>query len=378
MSVSIFESQNAADLASRLLARKDDAGLALIFFGAEFDYKALFAGLNGSALPFIGCMDTGRLCNDNYNLTETHATAMVLPRSMIEALEIFTYDMRPELGYTAIREASANLFRNALNKLNINEKDPDLSRVFAINLVFGLMSANPVLEGQNRVSLFFQTVGGSSGGKLDFKAAPVISSRGMGPLGATAVVRLARGYSYVTGLTSSFEKTEHKLKVTRLAGPRHILEFNGQPAAAEYARILGLSPGDLSPNTYATYTLGLDTGDGERLITSIQQGDNQGGLLTYNDVNADITFTVYRATSQLEPRKSRLSELSSQKVAAFLSFDCVLCYLARNQQQEIQTIASNYAAILPGVPKIGFGTFSENYCGANVNQTETFLAILED
>jgi hypothetical protein len=43
----------------------------------------------------------------------------------------------------------------------------------------------------------------------------------------------------------------------------------------------------------------------------------------------------------------------------------------------VGTIASMYEKILPGIPKIGFGTFSENICGANINQTETYLAILK-
>jgi hypothetical protein len=55
--------------------------------------------------------------------------------------------------------------------------------------------------------------------------------------------------------------------------------------------------------------------------------------------------------------------------------DCVLCYLARNNLKEVDAVAAVYEQAMPGVPKIGFGTFSENICGANINQTETYLAI---
>jgi hypothetical protein len=43
----------------------------------------------------------------------------------------------------------------------------------------------------------------------------------------------------------------------------------------------------------------------------------------------------------------------------------------------VERIASLYQEVFPSVPKIGFGTFSENFCGANVNQTETMIAFLK-
>jgi hypothetical protein len=355
--------------------QKENAGLILVYFGSDFDYVSLYHDLKKSRIPFMGCMDTGRLFNKHYYLDSTTVAAMVLHKDLFEKLEIATFDMRTSNPYQTIKEMARSQYESLFAKTGIDPANPDLERDLAINLLFGLQSANPVLEAQTETSLYFQTAGGSSGGKLDFKSAPVISSKGYGNLGVTAMIRLNKEFAFRSDLSSSFEKTGHTLQVTKLGGPREILEFNGQPALQEYARTLGISQSDLGPGTFAIYTLGLDTGDGERLITSIQQSNGNGGLLTYNDVSDGITFQVYSSISQREPRKEKFQTLNIKQPLGILSFDCVLCYLARNALQEVDSIANLYEEVFPDVPKIGFGTFSENYCGANVNQTETFLII---
>lgn len=356
---------------------KERAALIVVFYGSDFDYKSLYHNLKELKIPFIGCMDTGRLFNKHYYLESNTSAAMVFHKDLIEKVRIVSYDMRSSNSYENIRQTSKEQYKSLFQKMNIDPSNPDLEREFAINLLFGLQSANPVLEAQSEVSLFFQTLGGSAGGKFDFKNAPVISSNGYGNIGTTAMIRLREGFYFRTDLSSSFNKTEYNLQATKIGSPRQIKEFNGRPAAEEYARILNISKSELGPQTFAKYTLGLETGDGERLITSIQQEDGSGGLLTYNDVLEGINFHIYEAISQVEPRRNKFSNLPRHEVLGILSFDCVLCYLARNALDEVEKIAALYEESFPGLPKLGFGTFSENFCGANVNQTETFLVIFK-
>lgn len=354
-----------------------DAGLILCFYGASYDHEALFRELKATGIPFAGSMDTGRLLDDKYLLEEDSAVAITLSKEILEGVTVYCHDMRSRLSYDAIRVTAKEMFTAALKKLNIDPANPDVERTVAINLLYGLQSANPVLEGQAATSLFFQSVGGSSGGKLDFKKAPVICSQGFGALAVTVIVKLKENFKFASDLTTSFEKEDAHLEVTKLAGPRHILELNGKPAAQAYAEAIGKSSDNLQPEDFALYTLGLEPGDGERLITSIMKGDGSGGLLTYNDAREGTTFTLYKAVSQVDDRQGKFARLTDSEVVGLISFDCVLCYLARGAHDEVQSVADMYSRALPDIPKAGFGTFSENYCGANVNQTETFLAILK-
>lgn len=371
ISSAIFRNSN--DIPSAIEGK--NAGLIICFYGSDFDYTELYHTLKNTKIPFIGCMDIARFSNAQYQFETDSVAVMTISKDILEKVGIIAYDMRKTTSNHAMYQTSKDEYASALKKLGFDLESPDMEREFSINILYGLQSANSVLSAQNEVSLFLQSVGGSSGGKLDFKSSSVICSKGMGAIGATAVVRLKPEFSFMIDRTSSFDSHEGKLVVTKLANPRYILEFNGKPAAIEYARIIGKNVSDLSPEVYALYTLGVEPGDGERLITSIMKDDGNNGLLTYNDLLEGTELSIYKAKTQFEDRAMKLKMLDKEKLVGYISFDCVLCYLARDANEEIEKIASLYEEILPGIPKIGFGTFSENFCGANVNQTETYLAI---
>ena len=349
----------------------------ICFYGAEFDYKELYSKLISLKIPFIGCMDIARLVDHKYYFEENSLAVMVFSKEIIESVKIISYDMRKNSNDDLMYSSSKNYYSKGLNQLGIDPSSPNLEREFAINLLYGLQSANPVLKAQNEVSLFLQTIGGSSGGKLDFIHSSVISNKGMGSIGATAIIRLNSNYTFITDRVSSFERINEILKVTKLKNPRHILELNNKPAAEEYARVIGKQVNELSPETFALFTLGIEPGDGEKLITSIMKTDDQTGLLTYNDLLEDTDLNLYKAILQKKDRENKLKEIQTMKPIGYISFDCVLCYLSRKANSEIDSISSLYSEYLKDIPQIGFGTFSENFCGANVNQTETFISFFK-
>lgn len=354
-----------------------EAGLILCFYGSDYKYKDLYNSLLNLKVPFLGCMDIARLEGSSYHFETDSAVAMAFSKELFERVIITSYDMRKSSSYDSMFKSAEDQFKKGMKNAGINASSPDLERDFAINLLYGLQSANSVLNAQNGLSLFLQSVGGSSGGKLDFVTSSVICSKGMGSIGATAFVRLKPEYYFTIDRVSSFEQVHGQLVATKLESPRHIIEFNGKPAKDEYCNLVGKSPEELGPSTFAMYTLGVDPGDGEKLITSIMMGDKDKGLLTYNDVGQGTSFNVYKALTQFEDRKKKLQNLPINSMVGYISFDCVLCYLARDANHEIEKIAALYNEALPGIPKLGFGTFSENICGANVNQTETFIAIFK-
>ncbi|MBN1797914.1 MAG: FIST C-terminal domain-containing protein [Spirochaetales bacterium] len=353
-----------------------NTGLMIFFYGADNDYKQLDSKIASHNIPYVGCMDAGRLITGKYLLDEKSIVGLSLPTAIIANVVVDTVDMSAQRDYDAMCNDSHDKLVKAAESIGIDLAKPDMEREFAINLLYGLNSANAFLAGQSKAGLMLQTAGGSSGGKTDFKVTNVISSAGSGKLGAFALVKLSKDYKFLLDRISSFDTVENViLNVTKLADPRHILELNNKPATEAYCEAVGIREDELNPDTFANYTLGIEPGDEERLITSIMTKDEGSGLLTYNDVVPGAQFQLYKAKSQQQDRSRGLGKLKGRHIVSFLSFDCILCYLARNTLHEVQAIADVYEEALPGVPKIGFGTFSENICGANVNQTETFLAI---
>ena len=355
-------------------------GFMIFFYGPENDYKTLEQKIKPLNVPFIGCMDAGRLVTGKYLLDENTVAGMSVSKEIIDNITIDIVDLSSSRSRDDIRKESAVKFREAAQRINIDLNNPDMERDVAINLAFGLNSATPFLEGQSEAGLMLQTVGGSSGGKTDFIETNVISSAGSGHIGVFALLHLTQDYKFVMDRVSSFTPYKDKtLTVTKLANPRYILEMDGQPAATAYCEALGIELSGLTPEIFANNTLGIDPGDGERLITSIMTKDDASGLLTYNDVIPGTKFNLYRTISQNDERSKNISnKLENKKIIGYISFDCILCYIARNTLSEVKTIAEMYEKLLPNIPKIGFGTFSENICGANINQTETYLAIIKD
>jgi hypothetical protein len=305
--------------------------------------------------------------------------ACAFSSSLFAALTFAQVNMDASQSYAAIRQESMEKLQAAAREIGIDLASPDMEREFAINLLYGLQSATPYLEGQSMAGMMLQTVGGSSGGKLDFINSNVISHLGSGPLGVFGLFRLKEAFGFSMDRVSCFNLLEGKeLHVSKISAPRHILEFNGKPAVTEYCRLLDIAPGEISPDTFARFTLGIDPGDNERLITSIMDMDaDKQGFLVYNDVLPGTTFNLYESIDQTSDRAVAYRQLARKNLLAFLSFDCILCYLARPTGKEREDLSRVYTETMAKIPKIGFGTFSENISGANINQTETFLAIYQ-
>ncbi len=357
--------------------KTNDPGLFIFFYGANNNYKDFEEKLNKLSVPYIGCMDYGRFVTGKYLLDFDSIVGMSISKKIIDKVTIDSIDMSSDRTPEIIKNESKEKFVKAASQIGINLENPDMERDIAINLLYGLNSATPVLEGQSMAGLMLQTAGGSSGGKTDFKESNAISSAGSGHVGVFALIHLNESYKFVIDRISSFDKVStNALVVTKLAGPRHILEFNNKPATEEYCNKIGIS--ELNPDTFANYTLGIEPGDGERFITSIMMKDDETGLITYNDIVNGTKFNLYKNKKQEQDRLNGLKKITNKKIIGFISFDCILCYIARNTLHEVDAIAKVYETVFPGVPKIGFGTFSENICGVNVNQTETYLAIYEE
>jgi len=372
--IKTFASNNIEEIIAAI--KTQNTSLMIFFYGADNDYKQLESKIAPHNITYLGCMDAGRLISGKYLLDEKSIVGLSFPKDVIEDVVVDAVDMSAQRTNDAICDDSHDKLVKAAERMGIVLARPDMEREFAINLLCGLNSANAFLAGQSRAGLMLQTAGGSSGGKTDFKVTNVISSAVSGNVGAFALIRLTKDYKFLLDRISSFDKVENTiLNVTKLAGPRHIVELNNKPAAQAYCEAVGIKADELNTDTFANYTLGIEPGDEERLITSIMTKDDDSGLLTYNDVVLGTQFQLYKAKSQKQDRARGLEKLKGKSVVAFVSFDCILCYLARNTLHEVQAIAEVYERALPEVPKLGFGTFSENICGANVNQTETFLAL---
>ena len=173
--------------------------------------------------------------------------------------------------------------------------------------------------------------------------------------------------------TQHFVPTAERLVVTAADPERRIVsEINGLPAAEEYARLLGVEPGDLGPEHFAASPVVVVI-DGNNYVRSIQRVDPGGGLKFYCAIDRGVVLRVARGEDLLENLEAAFSRVRAQigPPQLVLTCDCILRKLEIDQQGLQKAVGE----VLLRNNSLGFNTYGEQFCGVHVNQTLTAVAL---
>jgi hypothetical protein len=153
---------------------------------------------------------------------------------------------------------------------------------------------------------------------------------------------------------------------------RTVLELNGEPAAEEYARVVGLGLDALSPRVFASHPVVVRAG-GDYFIRSIQKMNPDRSLTFYCAIDRGIVLTVAHGTDFVSNLSTLFESLRAEvgAPAMILGFDCILRGLEMDHLGQRQAVGAMMAAN----NVIGFSTFGEQYQSMHVNQTLTGVAI---
>jgi hypothetical protein len=170
----------------------------------------------------------------------------------------------------------------------------------------------------------------------------------------------------------NLEPSDVKMVVTD-ADPeaRVVREINAEPAAREYARLVGKDPDQLSPFIFAAHPIVVRVG-GQHHVRAIQKVEPNGDLTFFSAIDAGLVLTVARARPIAAHLASALAELSrGGPPETIVACDCILRRVAVEQVQGLREVSS----ILAGHNVVGFSTYGEQFHSVHVNQTFTGLAI---
>lgn len=214
-------------------------------------------------------------------------------------------------------------------------------------------------------------VGGSAGDGLNFGETFVL--HGGAFHGNAAVVASVRTRCDVMPFRiDNFVPTDKRMVVTG-ADPaqRLVTEINAEPAAREYARIVGKDPNQLSPFIFAEHPVVVRIGD-DSFCRSIQKVEKNGDLRFYCAIDEGLVLTVADSEDIVSHLDASLSRLSSEREpSALLTFDCILRRLDVEGKQRVREMSD--VLVRHGV--VGFNTYGEQFGGMHVNQTFTGAAI---
>lgn len=321
--------------------------------------------------PTVGCTTAGEIASRGY--VDGEIVAIGFRAGLFEARTALLAGLRT-LEPARVAETVAVL------RATLGPAAPGWDWTFAFLLVDGLSRREDTVVSAMRGALGdVPLFGGSAGDGFDFRRTFVLaredaaSGGGLAFRDDAAVVSIVRSRCPVRVFKfDNLEPTEVKMVVTD-ADPeaRVVREINAEPAAREYARLVGKDPDQLSPFTFAAHPIVVRVG-GHHHVRAIQKVEPNGDLTFFSAIDAGLVLTVARARPIAAHLETALADLSrGGPPETIIACDCILRRVAVEQVQGVQEVS----AILAGHNVVGFSTYGEQFHSVHVNQTFTGLAV---
>lgn len=356
-----------ADPAARVVEALGNVPYAcvIVLAAPEVDLDVLTATLQDKidAPQILGARTAGEICDEGYS--ERKIVALGFPRTHFAA-SARMFEALDDPDEVAIGREVLALRHDAQAQRH------DFDNEFAFLLVDGLSRREDAFVLNISTALgTTQLFGGSSGDGLRFERAPVFYN-GLVRNNAAIVLVVRSNCRFKTFREDHFEPSEKRLVVTgAIPEMRLVTEINAEPAAPEYARIVGIDPNQLSPFIFASHPIVVSVGD-QHHVRAIQRVEENGHLRFFASIDEGMVLTVASARSITNHLQDVLEDLSAEHEPDLIfACDCILRRLEAEQKQEV----SNMSAQLKKHRVVGFSTYGEQHNMLHVNQTLTGIAI---
>jgi len=366
--------------------------LAVAFISPHVDFSRVTSALQrlAGATPVIAVSTAGELCSaargSLYKPTGTSWSSVVVeifPADLfasisIQSVPLHNEDIRkgdPSKAHETRIDAIARSLSQVAPPFRIDVRD-----TIALAFVDGLSaSENYFMEAVYRTGKFpCAFVGGSAGGKLDFKNTYMFDGRRILENHAiVAFMKLAPGRAYSVFKTQNFKKAGHSFIVMGADPNRRtasgVLDTRTneiRPFATVLAEVWKTTPANVQAKMSA-HSFGIEVG-GELFVRSVAGINVETGVISFFcDVNSGDKLELLQATDLVDQTRRDLDGFLRGKppaIGAILN-DCILRRL--NNERSL----SGMANVWP-MPVAGFSTFGELF-GINVNETLTAVVFFD-
>lgn len=350
------------------LARQLGTGpfaMVCLFASPDADFHSLTRDAR-QAFPgtdVLACTTAGELGRNGYESGQIMAIGF--PAALFTAITCAIDDL-DHLDEQALIDA---LIRH---RMQLNRDAADKAYEFAFLMVDGLSLceerlASALASGLGAMPLF----GGSSGDGTAFRGTWL--SRNGAVRRNAALLAMVRSHCPVKVFSlDNLVPTDVRMVVTRASPDRRIVhEINAEPAAQEYARLLGKDPNQLGSFTFAAHPVVVRVGDTHH-VRAIQQVSENSDLVFFSAINEGMVLTLASHQDIAQHLETGLSALADQSAPEhILGCDCLLRRIDAEQVQKGREISD----ILQRHRVVGFSTYGEQTGGLHVNQTLTGVAI---
>lgn len=325
------------------------------------DAQVAFEGTN-----VVACTTAGEIGMSGYE--EGMIVGIGFPAAHFVSKSILIEDLHKESSH-------ALMDRITLDQVALRRDNPEMQQGFAFLVVDGLSLREDTLTATIAPALRdLPLFGGSAGDGTRFEMTQVALN---GRVCQNAAVLTLVNTDHRTRVFSidHLVPTEEQMVVTDADPDRRIVkEINAEPAAREYARIVGKDPDQLDQFTFASHPVVVRFG-GAHHVRAIQQVNDAGELVFFSAIDEGMVLTVARPDNMADHLERKLAELADDgRPMDIIGCDCIL---RRIEAEQIQ-ITHQISQILSQHRVIGFSTYGEQIGTLHVNHTMTGVAIYAD
>ena len=343
----------------------EELEIVILFVSPLADAKQIIHAAKAQFSParVVGCTTAGEISASGYSAGEI--VAVGFPRSNFKCQELLIDNLDDFSRQSLIDQM-------ILNRHDMGTRAPDWNSEFTFILIDGMSTREDELISQIAVGLGPVPMFGGSAGDGDEFGQTFILHDGQSRSNAAVIIQFRSNCPVSVFKTDHFIPTDKRMVVTA-ADPaaRRVSEINAEPAAREYARILGKDPEQLTTMTFAAHPVVVRLG-GQHHVRSIQQVAENGDLIFFSAIDEGMVLSLADAENMVDHLEREMGELSKERTPdTILACDCILRRIEAQQKQLISPISK----VLVKNRVIGFCTYGEQFNSMHVNQTLTGVAI---
>ncbi len=341
----------AADQISADLMQ-DDVSLVILFCSPALASDVFAAEISNRfpGVPVVGCTTAGEITPLGHLHHSITGVSFAAPDFQVSVRGI------ADVRHFSIADGR-DLVQNALHDLEARVPECPVEQVFAMLLIDGLDACEEaVVSAIHRELGPIPLFGGSAGDELSFSTTKVLWSETYRPHSA-ALVLVATTHPFRVFKTEQFASSGEKMVVTAADPVRRIVtEINAEPAAEEYARMLGLRIDRLTPMIFASYPAVVRVGN-MPYVRSIQKVNPDGSLTFFCAIDEGIVLTIAKGMD-IEKDLHRLFDELRQEMeqpTLIIGCDCIL----RSLELDEKEIGKRVSDLMRDNNVVGFNTYGE-------------------
>ncbi|WP_259988630.1 FIST N-terminal domain-containing protein [Sulfitobacter sp. S190] len=352
-----------ADLHTQIAT--EPLALVALFIPARADFAALVARASEvfGAIDVVACTTAGEIGAGGYEDGVIIATGF--PAAHFASTSILIEEL--DDGNT-----QSVLDRIAVDTAVLRDANSTKRQAFGFLVIDGLSLREDTLTAAiapalRNIPLF----GGSAGDGTEFARTLVALNGRVCENAAVLSVVLTDHQTRVFSI-DHLVPTDTQMVVTEADPDRRVVkEINAEPAAREYARLVGKDPEQLDQFTFASHPVVVRIGSTHH-VRAIQRINEVGELVFFSAIDEGMVLTLAEPQHMANHLETSLAELAQDGAPSdIMGCDCLLRRLEAEQTQQTRQLSK----VLRKHKVVGFSTYGEQIGPLHVNHTMTGVAI---